>query len=324
MTSTPKHVPYRWDEIEDQVRTAIMCQLSLLQCLGPHSPDLGKLYLGIDPDLLDEVHTEEGEIKHAAVLTSIPLERHRLHTLARNAYTYAYQLDGWERASSEDHYEIECAVLGGFPQTDMHAEPSPLSIYHDFPLRRVLETFRARWNLYNPDYGLGLSVRELALLTSMTVPAVRTSLSKEGIKLDLTRTGSGGSRRDDDRSAMLSFEEALPWLSGRRGFVPNRAEKPTQSGMSTVALFGRADTPFDVALRKAIAMLDIQTAHLAGAIGASLEWVEALASGGVPEIDIPALRRLAKQLSLDEPDFVAMAVRHLVSLELAKGKADPG
>jgi hypothetical protein len=323
MTSTPKHVPYHWDEIEDQVRAAILCQLSLLQCLGPHSPELGKLYLGIDPDLLNEVYTEGGAAEHAD-RTSIPLERHHLHTLARHAYNYAYQLDGWERASSEDHYEIECAVLAGFPQTDMHAEPSPLSIYHDFPLRRVLETFRARWNLYNPDYGLGLSVRELALLTNMTVPAVRTSLSKEGIKLDLTRTGPGGSRRDDDRSAMLSFEEALPWLSGRRGFVPNRAEKPMQSPISTAALFDRTDIAFDVALRTAIAMLDIQTDELAGAIGASQEWVETLAGGGVPEIDIAVLRRLAKQLSSDEPGFVATAVRHLVSLELSRAKADPG
>ena len=324
MTSTPKHVPYHWGEIEDQVRAAIMCQHSLLQCLGPHSPELEKLYLGIDPDLLDEVQAEGGADKHAQVLKSLPIHRHRLHSLARNAYNYAYQLDGWELASSEDHYEVDCAVLPGFPHSDMNGEPSPLSIYHDFPLRRVLETFRARWNLYNPDFGIGLSVRELALLTNMTVPAVRTSLSKEGIKLDLTRTGSGGSRRDDDRSAMLSFEEALPWLSGRRGFVPNRAEETTQSGMATAALFERPDIPFDIALSTAIATLDTRTTDLAEAIGAPKAWVEAIAGGRVADIDIHALRRLSRLLSVDEPDFTAKAVRHLVSLDTAKGRVKPG
>lgn len=313
MTKLPQ-APYTWEEIEDQVRSAILCQFSQIRGGGPDSDELLRLYLGIDPDVLNDADTAGG-VKRTEVLRSIPLDRHHLHALARDAFRYAYQLDGWERATYEDHYMIDCGVLPGFPQSDMDGEPSPLSASHDFPLRRVFETFLARWNLYNSDYGGGLSVRELALLSNMTVPAVRTSLSKEGIKLDLAGARGEGVRRDDERSATLNVRDALRWLEGRRGFVPNRGPETTSSATPIADIFADRDVAFDQALRTAFASLGTDTAQVAGSASISPSWLSALAEGHPAEIDIEALRSLARTLQLPEADFVAYGVRHLISIQ---------
>lgn len=312
--SKANHIPYSWAEIEEQVREAILCQLSILQCLGPSSDELGRLYLGIDPDLLEltgEDHTEEDRQK---TLRSIDLTRHHLHYLACSAYNYAYQLEGWEAAGSGDHHEIVCAVLSGFPQTDMHGNPSPLSNENDFPLRRMFDTFVARWKLYADELDDGLSTRELALLSNMTIPAVRTSLSKEGFKLDMPGVRLEGGRRED----AINKDDALLWLSRRRSFTPTgerRAEEPAEI---IARLFGIPEYAFDHALRQSMIALRTDAATLAHEIDASAPWLETLSKGGIVEIDVPALRRLARKLRLSEPDVVARAVQHLIRLEVGK------
>jgi hypothetical protein len=310
MNKSP-HAPYTWEEIEDQVRSAILCQFDQLRYLGPHSSELEALFLGTSADQLELL----GGANRTQIGISFPLDRHHLHALAKNAYRYAYQLDGWERATYEDHYMIDCGVLPGFPQSDMDGEPSPLSSFHDFPLRRVFETFLARWNLYNPEYGGGLSVRELALLSNMTVPAVRTSLSKEGIKLDLSAARGDNIRRDDDRSATLNVRDALRWLEGRRGFVPNRGPRPASSDNHVANLFADRDTDFVEVLHKALAVLGTDTARLAASASVPTSWLASLLAGGPAAIDLEALRKLARALNVREADFVSHGVRHLISAE---------
>lgn len=310
MSKSPQ-APYTWNEIEADVRSAILCQFDQLRFLGPRSSELQALFLGLTADQVEHLGGEN----RTQIGVSFALERHHLHALARNAYGYAYQLDGWERATYEDHYMIDCGVLPGFPQSDMDGEPSPLSSSHDFPLRRVFETFLARWNLYNPDYGGGLSVRELALLSNMTVPAVRTSLSKEGIKLDLASARGEGNRRDDDRSATLNVRDALRWLEGRRGFVPNRGKGIGSSATSVAEIFAGCDVPFDEALRKAFATLRTDTAEVATAASIPSAWLSELVEGRPAEIDLEGLRSLARTLQVPEADLVAQGVRHLISLE---------
>ena len=308
--SKSHQAPYTWEEIEEQVRSAILCQYAVLNDLGPRSDELLRLFLGIDPKALDEADAPGGASR-AELLRTIPLDRHGLHNVARNAYAYAYQVDGWDRATYEDHYMIDCGVMPGYPQSDMDGEPSPLSAAHDFPLRRMFETFLARWNLYNPDYGGGLSVRELALLSNMTVPAVRTSLSKEGIKLDLTNARA----RDDDRSATLNVRDALRWLEGRRGFVPNRVSGRESSAIAIADIFADHEVAFDQALRKALAALGTDTAQIAASSSVAPSWLSALTEGHPADIDIEALRSLARTLQVPEADFVSQGVRHLISIE---------
>lgn len=311
------NAPFTWEEIEAQVRDAILCQLSILQCLGPSSDDLPRLYIGIDPDLLDTTELEQTPAEHAELLQSIPLARHHLHHLAKNAYAYAYQQVGSERASAEDHYEIVCAVLGGFPQTDMHGNPSPLSETNDFALRKVFETFVARWALYNDDLSSGLTVKELALLSNMTIPAVRTSLSKEGFKLDLVTARGEGGRREEEKGGVLNIADALTWLSRRRGFVPNLVKVEQEAGVSAAEIFNTPGISFEVALRKVMEAQEVSVTALAKTSAASAAWIEALAKGDVVQIDVPALRSLAQALHLPEADFVARSVKHLISAEIA-------
>lgn len=313
MSKSPQ-TPYTWEEIKDQVRIAILCQFSQIRGSGPKSDELLGLYLGVDPNLLDDADATGGA-KKSEFLSGIPIDRHQLHDLAKNSYRYAYQLDGWEEATYEDHYMIDCGILPGFPQSDMDGEPSPLSSSHDFPLRRMFETFLARWNLYNPDYVGGLSVRELALLSNMTVPAVRTSLSKEGIKLDLFGARGDGNRRDDDRSATLNTRDAMRWLEGRRGFVPNRRQGSAPLAIPIAEILFGHEGAFDQALRNALARLGTDTDGVAEAASILPSWLSALVEGRPAEIEIEALRSLARALRVPEADFVSQGVRHLINLE---------
>jgi hypothetical protein len=313
--------PYNWEEIEDQVRKAILCQLSVLRGFGPNSHELGVLYLGIDPDLLDGVDPSPKPGRWQEVLRSIPLSRHSLYRLARRAFDYAYQLEGWDAADADDYMDVSCGVLSGsFPQSDMTGEPSPLSSLNDFPLRRVFETFAARWELYNEEYDTGLSVRALSLLSNMTIPAVRTSLSKEGFKLDIAAAPGESGRREDDKSAKLRNADALLWLSRRRGFVPNRATMQNSSHVVISEIFDSPDLSFDRALQKAMVASRMSADQLADRIGASSSWIESILCGRVAAVDVVALRNLANELKVPEPEFVARAVRHLISIELAQNR----
>lgn len=321
--SKSSHIPYSWEEIEEQVRDAILCQLSILQCLGPDADKLGEHYLGIDPDALETLDRDLAPDDYAETLRAIPLERHHLHHLVRSAYAYAYQLFGCERTTPEDHYEIVCAVMEGFPQTDRHGNPSPLSSINDFPLRRVLETFLARWKLSDAEIGEGLTVRELALLSSMTVPAVRSSLSKEGFKLETPLPRGEAGRRDDDRGATLNVDDALLWLSRRRSFIPNSRQKVEAPEAIIAKLFEDTEQPFDHVLRQAMIALRIDHATMAAEVMTPVEWVDGLARGAAVEINVAALRSIARRLKLPEPDFVARAVQHLVRLDLGKEADTP-
>jgi len=315
--SKTNHIPYTWKEIEDQVREAILCQLSILQHFGPHADKLAELYLGIDPDLLELGDEDRTPAEHARLLRTIPLERHHLHHLAQKAYAYAYQLEGSERAMPDDYYEIACGVMNGYPKSDMHGDPSPLCSMNDFPLRRMFDTFIARWQLYDEGITTGLSVRELALLSNMTVPAVRTSLSKEGFKLDLNlnRTNKG---REDDKSATLNINDAHLWLSRRRSFTQNGSRKGEEPDAVIARIFGNAEYTFDHALRQAIIALRTDPASLAAEVNAPVGWIDGLAKGEAVEIDITALRALARHLKLQEPEFVAKAVQQLIRIDIGR------
>ncbi len=304
MNST-NHIPYTWAEIEDQLRIAIACQASILDYTGPKQSGFAQLYLGGDPS---------GRIEDLGGKT-VAIENYGLYDYARSAYAYAYQLDGLELATGEQHYEIACGVLNGFPQTDMQGEPSPFCKLNDFPLRRMFETFLARWELYEfEDWG-GMSVRALSLLSNMTVPAVRTSLSKEGFKLEFS--AREGTRRDDDKALTLNAKDALSWLSRRRGFTANRNAEPRDVANVTTEIFANPDLTFETALQRAMTFLRVDANTLADVTRRTTLWVETLRKGGSAEIDVVALRAMARALNAPEPEFVARAVKHLIGLDLA-------
>jgi hypothetical protein len=160
-------------------------------------------------------------------------------------------------------------------------------------------------------------VRELALLSNMTVPAVRTSLSKEGLKLDPTGGRGVGGRRDDDRTATLGVADAMRWLEGRRGFTPNQGPGSDLWVMALAGMYVEPGVAFDHALRHTFAVLAIDAAKVATLAAVTEPWLHSLAAGRLVPIDIDALRRVAQVLKLPEVDFVTKAVHHLISLETA-------
>ncbi|MBC2834074.1 hypothetical protein [Paragemmobacter straminiformis] len=300
---TNENAPYAWEEIEAQVRKAVLCQLSILQTFGPWEPKMFYLFAGLDTEDLDEV------------ADAIDLSRHSLHRIARHAYGYAYQTEAWHLATGEDYHEVCCGILsGGYPQADAEGEPSPLYRPNDQPLLRMFETFVARWKLSNPKYHAGLSVRELSLLSNMTVPAVRTSLSKEGFKLEANYRADAGK----DENGVLPEHDALVWLSRRRGFVPTRSHaptKPTDQSLGENMSTWLHTLPFVDALAKIMSATGNDPAPLADSLIVDQDWMAGLVSGRPVEIDVNVLRRLARYFGAEESLFVGRAVQALIRLE---------
>lgn len=299
-------VPYTWEEIENEVRDAILAQASILGTFGPGSGEVARAYLGIDFEEWNYHAMSKEEIG------SIDITRHNLHYYARNAYIYAYQLDGAEAVGSDIWHDVD-GLLEGFPQTDAEGERSPFCTLNDFPLRRMLETFYARWSLYNEEWcDWGLTVRQLSLLANMTVPAVRTSLSKEGFRLEKSQ----GSFKDDDRNYRLPRGDALLWLSRRRGYIPNRATLDLDVRGPVVAqLLANPELDFSTALARILDFTGDTAETLGQKTGQAADWLQGLLAGEGVAPDLPALRALAQAVGAPEPEFVGRAVTHLLSLE---------
>lgn len=297
-------IPYSWDQMEAQIREAILCQASMLEHFGPSpTENIVAAYLGFDPGetLVQDLTKEQIE--------SIDIRSHGLYDQVRIAYHYAYQLEEAERAAPSSWDDID-GLLQGFPETDANGEPSPFCTLNDFPLRRMLETFRARYGLH--EFGFAVSTRELALLSNMTVPAVRTALSREGFKLEKSQ---GTSRsRPEGSDFKLTAGDALLWLSKRRGYIPNRpTTSDQQHAIREIVCFG--EDSFPGLLRRVMALIGQDAATVAEVHQVDRAWLEKLVEGEAAEPDLDALCRLARGLQAPEPEFVSQAVRHLLRTE---------
>lgn len=206
--------------------------------------------------------------------------------------------------------------MQGFPQTDAAGEPSPFCTLNDFPLRRVLETFFVRFSLFDERVSFmdcRPNIRELALLANMTVPATRTSLSKEGFKLEKVQTTTRANR--EDAAFRLNAEDAKLWLSRRRGFIPQRSgDHSTQIAEVTTQLMTDKAANFSDLLSRLLELREFDTAQLTSEAKLDPGWLSSLLAGERTSPDVEALRRLARALELAEPDFTAAAVRHLVAV----------
>lgn len=305
-------VPYSWEEIEAQVKDAIRCQASILETFGPCYKDCNIVmdFLGLPRELYTD---------HDFSLEDLPeidLRKHVIYGLAEHAYRYAYQLDGWWECSTEAWHEVD-GLLQGYPGADANGEHSPFSTLYDFPLRRMFETFFARYRLFESDApGLDLNIRELALLANMTVPAVRTSLSKEGFKLE--RVHGKSTDRPDDKSFRLKDEDARLWLSRRRGFIPQRPRPAGEAVQETAEkLLADETVPFHTRLAQAVNLLGYDATTFAISADVDPQWLQGLLGGEHVSPDIDALCVMAKVLGAPLPAFAGAGVRHLLSLEVS-------
>lgn len=305
------NAPFTWQEIESQVRTAVLRQLNSLIYFGPQGDDVAHSFAGMDPNLLDPSLSDDA-VSNAA--TKFPVERHGIHSIARKAYDYAYQTDHWFLATSETYHLASALLDGAYAMADTDGELSPLAKLNDPPLRRMLETFAARWKLSNKKYHFGLTVRELALLSNMTVPAVRTSLSKEGFKLEANNRADAAK----DENGVLAEEDAIVWLSRRRGFVPTRTDAPSGSSNATTAstITQWLDTlPFVAALDRIVAATQNDASSLAATLSLDLAWLDGLLEARPVALNVDGLRKLSRHLGAEEAAFVSKAVHHLISAE---------
>lgn len=306
------NAPYSWEEIEKEVRTAVLRQLNSLIYFGPQEKEIARAFAGVDPDQLYSWLDRDGA-RNAE--QTFPVERHGIYHVAREAYAYAYQTDAWFSANFETYHLASALLDGAYALADTDGELSPLAKLNDPPLRRMLETFVARWKLSNEEYHSGLTVRELALLSNMTVPAVRTSLSKEGFKLEANYRSDAAK----DENGVLSEADAVVWLSRRRGFVPTRTDAPRgSSGVTTAAAVQQwlETLSFTAALQRILAARETNASSVANKLDLAPAWLEDLAAGKAVSMDIDGLRQLSRHLGAEEAAFVAKAVHHLIATEM--------
>jgi hypothetical protein len=303
--SKSSQLPLSWEGengIEDQLRELIIAQASIIHVYGPAGSEACDAFLGVSGTIPDpQDMTDEQKSR-------IDIKRHGVYRLVRHAYDYAFQMDGYRDLSSEDIYEIECGLLHGYPQSDMHGEPTGLSKLNDLPLKRVLETCSARWKW--SIEGEGLTVRELSLLANLGEPTVRSSISKEGFRLEAQFSG------DDDARSKLSADDAAQWLAKRRGFIPNRDGMSTELRSAQVSeTLESSERDFPAALQRLFEIVDMSAKDLTEDAKLREGWLEDLLAGRPVDIDLPALKRMAKSLNANKVEFVAKAVQYLLILE---------
>uniref|UniRef100_UPI003AD92798 hypothetical protein n=1 Tax=Paracoccus sp. T5 TaxID=3402161 RepID=UPI003AD92798 len=308
-------IPYSWELIESQIREAILCQATLLSHFGPwidNEDKVTRAYLGIETGELDYQDMSKEEI------AAVDITRHSIYRMVQQAYIYAYQLEGAERFNDATSWHDADALIQSWPQADAHGEPSPFDTLNDFPLRRMLETFFARWSLEKE--GLSVSVRELSLLANMTVPAVRTSLSKEGIKLQ--RQQAHDRRNSEEASFQLEASEALDWLSKRRGFIPQRQKRSAeartfadQEARAAVLLDRRQ--PFPARLQTLLDSVDEardEEALRAGGTDNGSSWITKILAGKLVTFDLTKVSALAAYLRVSGPELAGELAWHLACM----------
>jgi hypothetical protein len=317
--SKAKNAAYDWDIIEADIRQSIFTFASMLSIAGPDD-NLANAFLGVDDEFV--ICDIPGEIYN-----SFPLERHSLHSLAVRAYDYAYQLgeiDHYALEPSEpfhaESYEI-MAILQGYPRADQNGDLSPFEPRLESPLRNMLETAYARYDL---QQGNDLSIRQLALLSSMTLPAVRTSISKDGIKTEPVPYSKEALKTmpEEERLGRVPSENALTWLRGRRGFIP--MIDPSSSARIELMwpAFLKPGADIKDGILKALKILQISVSELAQRAEVEGMWLEALFGNDLVLLDVDALKRVAKALRAPTPAFVGGMVQDILTREFQVQAAD--
>lgn len=303
-------IPYTWKQMEEQIKEAILCQASILAEFGP-GLDLVADFLGIDHEefrRMDFSHIED-----------IDIQRHDMHYHCKIAYDYAYQLRSFRHKDAFEAWHAVSGMLCGFPQSDADGEPSPLDLNNDFPLRRMLDTFVARIQMFDREFSDGYTptIRELSLLANMTVPAVRTSLSKEGFRLEKSTVRTRGNQ--EEASFKLNHDDAKLWLSRRRGFIPQRSADPDeQVRQAAKDLLADPAVSLPDAATRIMALRELDVESVATSFGIDRAWLTGLLAKETVKPDINAFRLLAQALDVPMPAFVAAGVRYVLELEASE------
>lgn len=320
-------IPFTLEQVEADLRSVIDAMGGILVALFHFPDEMRDQFLGID---IGDREWWEGAYSDGPsddLVSRIPLDRHPMVDVVRQAYAYAYQLDG--APSDESDIEMLCddvaPVSDHLPITYINGLPTQVNYVNGLPgekdtgmgrIRLVLDTFSARYQL---NSGQPMTVDELALLADMATGTVRTSLSKEGFRLYVPEPLAAGEIRLGRKNLpeigrnVLSNEDAKAWLSKRRGFIPNR-QPGTGIDWKTAAknAFSEDVTNFPVVLRRICNLAGIDVFELGNATAKNPTWIEGLLNGEKVEIDVDALVRLARFLHIEPAKFASHAVAHLL------------
>ncbi len=220
----------------------------------------------------------------------VDLSRFKIEWRMSAAYDFAFQSGEYWHFDAEHAQDIR-SFVGGIPPRDITGSSYEF-MGPDGLCWRIADTAYARWNL---KAGNGLTIRELSLLANITESATRTSLSREGISAP---------------EGLLSNDQALAWLRGRRGFIPTKSVKTSvkdQAFYWSEAAFRQHGLA--TALSRLIAEWITTTPEIIGQKAeVSVEFMDALMAGH-PLLELDALQRVGKVLKIDVPQFVGLAVQ---------------
>lgn len=321
-------LPISRDQLEDDLRQMTAVMAGIVGALFHFPKDKRDQFLGvkIDEDIWTPGFYTDG--LDDAQISKIIIDQHPFVIIVRDAYDYAYQVEGARDIDLETLWYEVAPVRDQLPSQDINGLPTPMN-YTDGRIRRVLDTFEARYDL---NSGAALTVEQLALLANMAPATVRTSLSKEGFRLlepdvsgpnDLVFDpaadwGTVPPRRPNKKPKRneLSNPDAVDWLSRRRGFIPNK-QAGTGLDWKTAArnAFAEDITNFPAVLKRIVNLAGMETREISAAITRDTNWVEGLIGGKRVEIDVEALVRFADLLQVPPARFASQAVAHLLEVE---------
>jgi hypothetical protein len=206
------------------------------------------------------------------------------------AYDFAFQVGRYWHFDEYHAHKLFVFMAGVTPHGS-GGEQSPY-LEEGSLCRHTAEMAQARWQLEERDNDL--TIRHLALLAGMTEPAVRNSLSVEGI-------------RTRGKPAGLDPDSALAWLRGRRGFISTREKEGREEAWALHARSLLAADRFLEGFRAILQDCGIPEGELAAKAQVAPDFVAGLLTGR-PALEIEALSRIGAVLGLDVPHFVGLAV----------------
>jgi hypothetical protein len=166
----------------------------------------------------------------------------------------------------------------------------------------VADTAFARWKLEWDESGAGshtFTTRELALLSNMTEGAVRNAIAD--------KTENGLRAIPNTKPVSVEHDEALRWLTGRRGFIPS-PKRPRDDRFLTEHLRDiRSPEMLGKLIERQLLSAFGSPQKVSDAIGWTADDVEKWCDGSF-EFDERRARKLAEALDFDVPLFVGKAL----------------
>lgn len=297
--------PFSREEVKSDLRRALLASVNHVAVVGPDQE--------IVEGLLGFSFEQGGDFGADAIdADQIQLDRFAITGVINRAYDFAFQVGrrAHRHASDETEFLRMLTFRRGSPRFVWGGVETPMDD-DDSPICRTIDTAEARQDLL---WGNPLTVRQLALLARMSEAAVRTSLSKEGIRTGAPQrkkgVGTEGSRPEDDSLGQVPHGAAKQWLTGRRGFVPTLEPEPTDPAYIDDLVRLLKSQGFEPALGGRV--LSASPTSVAEEAGVDPEWLIEMAAGRAATLDIEALTRVAEVLGADVPAFVGRAVEMLL------------